>query len=533
MRLILMGPPGAGKGTQAKYVAEHFGIPAISTGDIFRANVSQGTELGVEAKRYMDAGEYVPDELTNLMVRNRIDEPDADPGFLLDGYPRTLAQVEELDGMIAHTGHRLDAVVVLTVNAEELVQRLLQRAQTDGRADDTEEVIRRRQEIYQEETQPLIAVYQQRGLVSRDRRHGRGRRGHQADLRGPGRRTPVLMGLRDRGIQIKSPDQIAAMRRAGMVVGETLELLRASVKAGITTGDLDEIAEEHIRSRGGVPSFLGYHGFPGTICTSVNNEVVHGIPGERVLADGDLISIDCGAIIDGWHGDAAITVAIGDVPAEVTELMRVTEEALWLGIAAARLGGRVSDISHAVETHVRAAGDYGILEDYTGHGIGSEMHQPPNVPNYGRPGRGTEAGPRARPGGGADDHPRNEGHRAARGRLDGDHGRRLAGGALRAHLHAHPRRRLGAHRTRRRRGEAGRAGCAVRWPLTTATASPLGWRLRADVPRLASSPFARSSRTDGQSHPRSPGDIGAPPPRGRRRRRRGQGFGLGTRRVKD
>jgi adenylate kinase len=160
-----MGPPGAGKGTQAKYVAEHFGIPAISTGDIFRANVSQGTELGVQAKRFMDAGEYVPDELTNLMVRNRIDESDADPGFLLDGYPRTLAQVEELDGMIAHTGHRLDAVVVLTVDAEELVQRLLQRAQTDGRADDTEEVIRRRQEIYQEETQPLIAVYRQRGLV--------------------------------------------------------------------------------------------------------------------------------------------------------------------------------------------------------------------------------------------------------------------------------------------------------------------------------------------------------------------------------
>ncbi len=165
MRLILMGPPGAGKGTQAKYVAEHFGIPAISTGDIFRANVSQGTELGVQAKRYMDAGEYVPDEITNLMVRNRIDEPDAEPGFLLDGYPRTLAQVEELDGMIAHTGHRLDAVVVLRVDSEEVVQRLLQRAETDGRADDTEEVIRRRQEIYAEETEPLITVYKQRGLV--------------------------------------------------------------------------------------------------------------------------------------------------------------------------------------------------------------------------------------------------------------------------------------------------------------------------------------------------------------------------------
>ena len=160
-----MGPPGAGKGTQAKYVAEHFGIPAISTGDIFRANVTQGTELGVEAKKYMDAGEYVPDEITNQMVRNRIDEPDAEPGFLLDGYPRTLAQVEELDAMIANTGHRLDAVVVLTVDSEEVVQRLLQRAEKEGRADDTEEVIRRRQEIYLEETEPLIKVYKARGIV--------------------------------------------------------------------------------------------------------------------------------------------------------------------------------------------------------------------------------------------------------------------------------------------------------------------------------------------------------------------------------
>lgn len=160
-----MGPPGAGKGTQARFVADHFGVPAISTGDIFRANVTQGTPLGVEAKRYMDAGEYVPDEVTNLMVRNRIDEPDAEPGFLLDGYPRTLAQVTELDGMIRFTGHQLDAVVVLTVDPEELVQRLLQRALTDGRADDTEDVIRRRQEVYSEQTEPLIEVYRERGIL--------------------------------------------------------------------------------------------------------------------------------------------------------------------------------------------------------------------------------------------------------------------------------------------------------------------------------------------------------------------------------
>jgi adenylate kinase len=165
MRLIMMGPPGAGKGTQAKYIADHFGIPAISTGDIFRANVSQGTPLGIEAAKYMDAGDYVPDEVTNLMVRDRIDEEDANPGFLLDGYPRTLAQVEELDGMIKHTGHALDAVVVLTVDPDEIVQRLLQRAQVEGRADDTEDVIRRRQELYTEQTEPLIDVYRNRGIL--------------------------------------------------------------------------------------------------------------------------------------------------------------------------------------------------------------------------------------------------------------------------------------------------------------------------------------------------------------------------------
>ena len=165
MRMIFMGPPGAGKGTQAQVVAERYSIPAISTGDIFRKNASEGTELGIQAQRFMDAGEYVPDELTNLMVRNRIDEADAERGFLLDGYPRTLSQVEELDGMIKHTGHVLDAVVVLTVDKEELVQRLLQRAETEGRADDTEDVVRRRQEVYHDQTAPLIDVYRDRGLM--------------------------------------------------------------------------------------------------------------------------------------------------------------------------------------------------------------------------------------------------------------------------------------------------------------------------------------------------------------------------------
>jgi adenylate kinase len=165
MRLLLMGPPGAGKGTQAKFVAQRLGVPAISTGEIFRANVAGQTKLGVLAKRYMDAGEYVPDEVTNDMVRARLSEPDARNGFLLDGYPRTIDQVATLDAMLADQGHRLDAVVVLEVDRDELVARLLKRAQLEGRSDDTEDVIRRRQEIYAEETAPLIATYRDRGLV--------------------------------------------------------------------------------------------------------------------------------------------------------------------------------------------------------------------------------------------------------------------------------------------------------------------------------------------------------------------------------
>jgi methionyl aminopeptidase len=194
--------------------------------------------------------------------------------------------------------------------------------------------------------------------------------------------------FKDRGIEIKTREQIISMRAAGLVVGRTLELLRGEVKPGITTGELDAIAEDAIRSAGATPSFKGYHGFTGSICASVNDEIVHGIPGDRVLADGDLISIDCGAIVDGWHGDAAITVGVGQAAPELLELARICEESMWRGFAAAKLGGRLTDISAAVESHVRANSEYGIVEDFVGHGIGTAMHQPPNVPNYGKAGKG-------------------------------------------------------------------------------------------------------------------------------------------------
>lgn len=193
---------------------------------------------------------------------------------------------------------------------------------------------------------------------------------------------------RERMIQLKSEAQVANMRAAGLVVAQTLELLRDAAAPGVSTRELDELAERSIRAAGATPSFKGYHGFPATICASVNHEIVHGIPGNRVLREGDIVSLDCGAIVEGWHGDSAVTVPVGEVAPELEELMRVCEEALWRGIAAARLGDRLSDIGHAIESYIRAQGRYGVVEEYVGHGIGTEMHQEPPVPNHGRPGQG-------------------------------------------------------------------------------------------------------------------------------------------------
>jgi methionyl aminopeptidase len=181
---------------------------------------------------------------------------------------------------------------------------------------------------------------------------------------------------------VKSPEQVQLMRRAGLVVAEALERMTEAVKPGITTGDLDRIARDVLEAHDARSNFLGYGypPFPGVICASVGAEVVHGVPGERVLVEGELCSIDFGAIVEGWHGDAAVTVPVGDCPAELLELNRVAEESLWAALAAVRPGGRLSDVGAAVERVVRPHG-YGLLEDYTGHGIGREMHEPPFVPN--------------------------------------------------------------------------------------------------------------------------------------------------------
>ncbi|MDP9427908.1 MAG: type I methionyl aminopeptidase [Actinomycetota bacterium] len=203
-------------------------------------------------------------------------------------------------------------------------------------------------------------------------------------------RLPLLAKWSGRMIQIKTPHELELMRGAGLVVAGAIAAVRAAVRPGVTTGELDAIAEDHIRSAGAVPSFLGYHGFTGSICASINDEIVHGIPDRsRALAEGDNISIDCGAILHGWHGDSAVTVTVGPPSAEDAALIDVTERSMWAGLARALAGGRLTDIGHAVEqTIIAEQHRYGIVDHYGGHGIGTEMHQDPHVLNYGRPGRG-------------------------------------------------------------------------------------------------------------------------------------------------
>ena len=194
-------------------------------------------------------------------------------------------------------------------------------------------------------------------------------------------------------IELKNLDQLKSMRKAGLVVADTLQLLKQSAQVGMTTLELNEIAVTNLAKHGAKSSFLGYHGFPAVICASVNEEVVHGIPNKRKLISGDVLSIDFGAIIDDWHGDAAISFGLGEVDPADQKLMDVCEESMWRGIAAGKKGGKLTDISAAIESYINSQGKYGILREYGGHGIGSAMHQEPHILNFGPAGNGPELVP--------------------------------------------------------------------------------------------------------------------------------------------
>ncbi len=188
-------------------------------------------------------------------------------------------------------------------------------------------------------------------------------------------------------IILKTPAEIEIMAEASRVVAEVLEIVRKEVRSGISTDDLDRLAEKEIRARGATPAFKGYRNYPKTLCASVNEQVVHGIPSSRKLKDGDIIGLDLGAIVGGFYGDSAVTVAVGRVPDKIATLVQVTEESLYLGIEQAVVGNRLTDISHAVQRHIESAG-YSVVTEFVGHGIGRQLHEEPQVPNYGKPGQG-------------------------------------------------------------------------------------------------------------------------------------------------
>src|SRR2546427_817895 len=317
--IVLLGAPGAGKGTQAAVLAPRLNLLHLATGDMFRAAAAAGTRIGLEAKAYMDRGELVPDHITVRMLLDRLTASDATHGVILDGFPRTPAQARALDVALDERRSGVEEAILIDVPAEELVRRL------SGRR-----LCRAAGHIYNEVTNP-----------------------------------PHVPGECD-------------------IDGSELH-------PGITTGELDRLAERHLRAAGATPSFKGYLGgghygrgpgaFPASLCISIDDQVVHGIPSERDIQEGQLVSVDAGAIVDGWHGDAARTFVVGPVSAEARELVDTTRLALMAGIAAAQPGSRIGDIGAAIEDIAMEKG-YGIVRQFVGHGIGTSMHEEPQVPNF-------------------------------------------------------------------------------------------------------------------------------------------------------
>ena len=361
LNLALMGPPGAGKGTQAERLVDDFDLPYYATGDILRAAVKEESPLGKEAKQYMENGDLVPDELICEVIMERVDSAEADGGFLLDGFPRTVGQAEALDRALNARGRSLTASLLIVAPDDEVVRRLSGRricqknghvyhlefdppknddaCDQDGskllqRDDDREETVRKRLSVYHDQTEPLIDWYDQKGLLRRFDGTRKPDEVHQHI-----RATLATLKLEAELVIIrKTPEEIDAIAAAGSILVRCHDIIRSKARPGVTTGDLDAAAEKFIRSQGGEPVFKGYRGFPGSICASPNSMVVHGIPGSYRLSRGDVLSVDIGVTLDGWVADAAITHAIGNVTPVARKLLETTRASLFAAVEQCRPG---------------------------------------------------------------------------------------------------------------------------------------------------------------------------------------------------
>ena len=396
MKLILLGAPGAGKGTQAEIISEKLHIPTISTGNILREAIKNGTETGMKAKSFMDAGKLVPDDVIIGIVSERVAQPDCENGFILDGVPRTIPQAEALEA----AGIHFDRVISIEIEDPVIEARMTGRRvcgscgasfhitahppKVDGvcdvcgkelviRKDDAPETVKNRLKVFHAETEPLKDFYAKLGvlkLVEGDQHQGH-----------PGGAGCVSM------ISVKNEREIEVMRRACKITAAARALAGEMVRPGVTTKQIDKAVHDYIVSQGAKPTFLGYGGFPASVCISVNEVVIHGIPGHRVLKEGDIVSIDVGAQWGGFTGDCAATFACGKISAQAQKLITVTEQSFYEGIKFARQGCRISDIGHAVQTYVESHG-FGVVRAFVGHGVGEHLHEEPEIPNFGAPGRG-------------------------------------------------------------------------------------------------------------------------------------------------
>ncbi len=403
-RLILLGAPGSGKGTQAKVLAERLGVAHLSTGDILRAEVRNATPLGLKAREFMDNGQLVPDSLILEMIAARLASKEVAVGFIFDGFPRTLPQAEGLDTLAGKLGIAIDAVVNLEVKDEAIVKRLSARStcSTCGtiyndeskppkhpglcdidqgllhrRPDDNPMVIRHRLNVYHQQTKPLEQYYSGKGLM--------------ISIKGDDPVDVVTANIlahldgakkKRQMIELKSKDEVAKIAEAGRIVAQAHRLVEEILQPGMETAEIDRRVRELIEAEGGKPSFLGFRGYPASVCISINEVIVHGIPGKRKIKDGDLVSIDIGVYKDGFHADAARTWIAGTPSEEKNRIARVVRESLEAGIKAGRAGKRLGEISSAIQAHAEANG-YSVVRDLVGHGVGRFLHEDPQVPNFG------------------------------------------------------------------------------------------------------------------------------------------------------
>ena len=386
MNILVLGPQGSGKGTQAKRIAATYGIPHIATGDMLREMKELPTDLGRELKEVMDRGDLVNDELMIRLIRDRLSRGDTLGGFVLDGFPRTMPQAEALDELLRELDRELDVVFDFQVpDHEVLMQRMLRRAAEEGRSDDTPEAMSGASSCTTARRAPLIDYYRTHQAnvvgVHADRSVDEVFEEIQRALDG---RARVAAG-RDHP-QVRSRDRGDGAARARSSSRRSRSSVSTSSRAS-TMRELDRIADEHLAANGATPTSKGYKGFPAALCISPNSMVVHGIPNDYAAREGDLISLDLGVTLDGLVADSAVTLPVGEISPEAQRLLDVCQEALAAGIDQARPGNHLSDISHAVQVVVEDAG-FSVVRSLVGHGVGRSYHEDPQIPNYGPPGRG-------------------------------------------------------------------------------------------------------------------------------------------------